>query len=147
MATSRSQKQSNTKEENRRKISTYLNDPDNEWLHRTGLGVTVCGYKDQRTLYKHFSPEELTEIENEALEERKRRSAGKRAVIYDAMFLKAKEGDVAAMKEFLDRTEGKIPNKNDNTITGEITLLNSLRAVVDDVDGETWGLPSGKGSE
>ena len=142
MATSRSQKQSNTKEENRRKISTYLNDPDNEWLHRTGLGVTVCGYKDQRTLYKHFSPEELTEIENEALEERKRRSAGKRAVIYDAMFLKAKDGDVAAMKEFLDRTEGKIPNKNENKTnhSGELGL--TLKDIVDSIDGKTQGLPN-----
>ena len=82
MATFRPQKQSRVKEENKRKISTYLNDPDNEWLHRAGLGVTVCGYKDQRSLYKHFSPEELTELENEALEERKRRSSGKRAVVY-----------------------------------------------------------------
>ena len=120
MVTSRSQKRSNAKEESRRKISTYLNDPDNEWLHRTGLGVTICGYKDSRSLYRHFSPEELTDLENEALVERKRRSAGKRAVIYDAMFLKAKEGDVTAMKEYLDRTEGKVPNKNQNdtNITG-----------------------------
>jgi hypothetical protein len=82
-------------------------------MNRTSLGVTICGYKDQRSLYRHFSPEELTEIENESLEERKRRSAGKRAVIYDAMFLKAKKGDVAAMKEYLDRTEGKVLNKVD----------------------------------
>jgi hypothetical protein len=113
MTTSRLQKVSMVKEENKRKISTYLNDPDNEWMNRTSLGVTICGYKDQRSLYRHFSPEELTEIENESLEERKRRSAGKRAVIYDAMFLKAKMGDVAAMKEYLDRTEGKVPNKVD----------------------------------
>ena len=86
----------------------------------------------------------LAPLENEALEERKRRSAGKRAVIYDVMFLKAKEGDVQAMKEYLDRTEGKVPNKNDITITGEITLLNSLKAIVDDVDGETWGFTQRK---
>ena len=124
MATSRLHKVSMVKEQNRRKITTYLSDPDNEWLHRTGLGVTVCGYKDQRSLYSHFSPEELTEIENECLAERKRRSAGKRAVIYDAMFLKAKEGDVAAMKEFLDRIEGKVVTKteNKNENTGNITV-------------------------
>ena len=101
-----------------------LSDPDNEWLNRTKLAITVCGYPGQRSLYRYFSPEELTEIETEALEERKRRSSGKRAVIYDAMFLKAKEGDVAAMKEFLDRIEGKVVTKteNKNENTGNITV-------------------------
>jgi len=124
MATSRSQKVSNVKEENKRKIAAYLGDPDNEWLNRTKLAITVCGYQGQRSLYRHFSPEELSEIETEALEERKRRSSGKRAVIYDAMFLKAKEGDVAAMKEFLDRIEGKVVTKteNKNENTGNITV-------------------------
>jgi hypothetical protein len=124
MATPRSQKVSNVKKENKRKIAAYLGDPDNEWLNRTKLAITVCGYRGQRSLYRHFSPEELSEIETEALEERKRRSSGKRAVIYDAMFLKAKEGDVAAMKEFLDRIEGKVVTKteNKNENTGNITV-------------------------
>jgi hypothetical protein len=126
MTTSRLQKVSRVKGENKRKISTYLNDPDNEWMNRTSLGVTICGYKDQRSLYRHFSPDELTEIENESLVERKRRSAGKRAVIYDAMFLKAKKGDVAAMKEYLDRTEGKVPNKVDANLQHEGTLNQEL---------------------
>ena len=126
MTTSRLQKVSRVKEVNTRKIAAYLGDPDNEWLHRTGLGVTVCGYKDQRSLYKHFSPEELTAIENESLEERKRRSAGKRAVVYDAMFLKAKEGDVTAMKEYLDRTEGKVSNKVDANLQHDGNLNQEL---------------------
>ncbi len=124
MVTFRSQKHSRVKKENKHKIASYLSDPDNEWLHRTGLGVTVCGYKDQRSLYKHFSPEELTEIETEALEERKRRSAGKRAIVYDALYKRALEGDVSAMKEYLDRTEGKVVTKNENKNenTGNITV-------------------------
>jgi hypothetical protein len=126
MTTSRLQKVSRVKEENKGKIAAYLSDPDNEWMNRTSLGVTICGYKDQRSLYRHFSPEELTAIENESLEERKRRSAGKRAVIYDAMFLKAKEGDVTAMKEYLDRTEGKVPNKVDANLQHEGTLNQEL---------------------
>jgi hypothetical protein len=126
MATPRSQKVSNVKEENKRKIAAYLGDPDNEWLNRTKLAITVCGYQGQRSLYRHFSPDELTEIENESLEERKRRSAGKRAVIYDAMFLKAKEGDVAAMKEYLDRTEGKVPNKVDANLQHDGKLKQEL---------------------
>ncbi len=120
MTTSLLQKISRIKEENKRKIASYLGDPDNEWMNRTSLGVTICGYKDQRSLYRHFSPEELTEIETEALEERKRQSSGKRAVIYDAMFLKAKEGDVAAMKEYLDRTEGSVPSKLNAKIDGNM---------------------------
>jgi hypothetical protein len=35
MATSRLQKVSRVKEENKRNIAAYLGDPDNEWLHRT----------------------------------------------------------------------------------------------------------------
>jgi hypothetical protein len=49
MATYWPQKHSSVKEENKRKIAAYLNDPDNEWPHRAGLGVTVCGYIDQRS--------------------------------------------------------------------------------------------------
>ena len=111
------------KGENLRKLNAYLRNPENVWLTRTRLSTQVLGYKQAHTIYKWFTSEELTDIEGEALEERKRRSAGKRAVVYDAMFLKAKDGDVSAMKEYLDRMEGKVVNKNETNIAGISSLI------------------------
>lgn len=89
----------------------YISDPDNIFPTRSVLAVTVLGYKHTVTLYKLFSPDELTEIETEGLELRKKRTARQRADVYDALFKEAASGNIQAIKEFLDRTEGKVKDK------------------------------------
>lgn len=89
----------------------YISDPDNTFPTRSVLAVTVLGYKHTVTLYKLFSPDELTEIETEGLELRKKRTARQRAAVYDALFKEAASGNIQAIKEFLDRTEGKVKDK------------------------------------
>ncbi len=127
--------------ENLRKIQEYLNNPANEWLARARLSVDVLGYQQKATIYKHFTPDELTDIESAAIEERKRRSAGGRAAVYDALLKKPKEGDVAAMKEFLDRTEGKVVAKVEANVNGELALVIAVKELLSRSDGQSWGLP------
>ncbi len=76
----------------------------------------VCGIS-LATLYRHFSPTELQDIESEGLELRKKNSARPRAAIYKAMQAAAEAGDVAAMREYLNRTEGKVPDKLQADVT------------------------------
>ena len=102
---------SSTKESKRLKMVQYISDPDNIFPTRSDLAVTVLGYKHTVTLYKLFSPDELTEIETEGLELRKKRTARQRAAVYDALYREAVNGNVPAIKEYLDRIEGKIKDK------------------------------------
>lgn len=124
------------KELNKIKILEFLSDPDNDFVNRSELAVTVLGYKHQRTLYRHFTTEELNTIENKALQERKSRSARQRANIYNALYKRSMgyshpdvhisnyQGVITVTKitkhyppetqagrEYLDRTEGKVPDK------------------------------------
>jgi hypothetical protein len=62
------------KEINRRKLLEYLSDPTNEFITRHRLALEVVGYTQPESIYRCFSPAELTEIENEAYEERKKRT-------------------------------------------------------------------------
>ena len=100
---------------NTEKLLNYLSDPDNEFLSRGQLSVDVLGYKQTQTIYKRFTLEELIKIEEEAQEERKRRTARPRAEVYTALLKLAKEGNVIAIKEYLDRTEGKVVTKLEHT--------------------------------
>ena len=99
----------------------YLGDWENPFPARVDM-PSVCGIS-LATLYRHFSPAELQIIENEGLELRKKNSARPRAKIYEAMELAAKSGDVAAMKEYLNRTEGKVPDKLNADITSKKIII------------------------
>lgn len=101
------------REMHRQHIVEYLSDPDNEWLSRTDIALNVCNYKQAHAIYRIFTPTELDELEREALEIRKKRSAGRRAKVYDAMYNSALGGDVQAQKAYLDRMEGPITNKTE----------------------------------
>ena len=98
-----------TKQQYRDILIEYLGNWENPIPNRIGM-AKVCGVKPD-TLRKHFTPTEYTEIENEGLELRKKRSALPRGEIYDAMLTAAKDGAVPAQKEFLDRTEGKVVDR------------------------------------
>jgi len=92
-------------------ILQWLGDPEKDWLTREQLALRVCRYKNPQTIYGLFSPAELDKLEKEAFELRNQRTAGRRAMVYDAMYKSAIGGDVQAMKAYLDRTEGPVVKK------------------------------------
>ncbi len=96
--------------------------------------ITSAGldYKNARSIYNKFTPEELTEIENEAWEVRRKRTAATRARVYDTLGRRAIEGNVPAIREFLDRTEGKVTKPS-----GHSTPTESQRDLIVNVIGVT----------
>jgi len=114
------------KEKHKQNLLTYLGDPDNEFPKRVEYpGILKIHH---RTLYFHFSSDELAEIENEAIEIRKKRSTRQRAVIYKALYEGAKDGNVQAAKEWLERVEGKVKNQTEIDF-GKHVIANSLNIV------------------
>jgi hypothetical protein len=99
------------KEKHKINLLKYLGDWENDFPTRTEM-AGILGLK-KHTLWKHFSPAELQEIENEGLELRKKNTARPRAEVFQSLLAKAKRGNVQAIKEFLDRTEGKAKNTLD----------------------------------
>jgi len=137
-----------SKEAHRINLLEYLGNPEINFPIRAKyngvLGIT------KQAMYLHFTPEELTQIEFEAVEIRKKRSNRQRTKVLKALYKRAlgyshpevkvqwvesevynqKEQcllnvgrwgtiklvkhyppDKAAGQEFLDRTEGKVPDK------------------------------------
>ena len=97
------------KEKHKINLLKYLADWANDFPTRTEM-AGILGLK-KHTLWKHFSPAEFQEIENEGLELRKKGSSKQRALVYTAMLKEAVNGNVSAQREFLDRTEGKVKDK------------------------------------
>ncbi len=98
-------------EKNKRLLIDYLSDPENKFLSRAALAVTVLGYSHAQSLYDTLTPSELDELEIEAFEIRKKRCARQRSEVYFSLHREAKKGNVAAAKEWLDRVEGKVKEK------------------------------------
>ncbi len=94
------------KEINRHKLIDYQVNPDNDFLNRESLSTLVLGYKQKNAIYKYFTPDELCDIEKEALDIRRTKYAYKLAITDKALFDKAKEGDVAAIRLVYQRFEG-----------------------------------------
>ena len=99
---------------NRRKVLDYLSDPENDFLTRCKLSTQVLGYAEESTIYRSLSPTILDEIEIEAFEIRKKRSSGQATRLFAVMYKNALDGDMVAAKEWLERTQGKVVNKNQN---------------------------------
>lgn len=100
----------------RQKLIEYLGDPDNEFLSRTQMHRQLLGVT-AKTFYKHFKPPEILDIENESMELRKKNSARRRSAVYTTLYNKAIEGNIHAIKEFLNRIEGRVPNRLDHAST------------------------------
>lgn len=143
------------KEKNRQILLAYMGDPENDFPNRSQMALSVLGYKQIRTMYFHFSPDELYEIEIEAWEIRKKRTIRQRSDVYHALYKRAigfehpdvhisnYQGDItktdiikvyppdpSAAKEFLERTEGKTPDTlhiNPSSIP-DIAEINSDKA-------------------
>lgn len=89
----------------RAKLVEYLSDPENPSLTREEYAKNLLGIA-RNTLYKHFSPETLAEIEAEGLGLRRARCAGTSANVDRALVNRALAGDVGAIKLYYQRIEG-----------------------------------------
>ena len=139
------------KQRHRAKLLRYLGDPEKTFPPRMAYSKILC--ISTVSVYNHFSPDELTEIENEALELRKKRTARQRGNILNALYERAigythpevkinvYEGEVIttrvlkhyppdkqAAQEFFDRTEGKVPDRVDVFQGGDSNLTHDERA-------------------
>lgn len=122
------------KERHKDKIIKYLSNWENEWLSRTDIAIEVLGFK-KHTLWRIFSADELNAIENEALEIRKKNAARPRQEAYKALQNQF-EDSVPAIKEFLERTEGKVKDVTEHT--GKVEIEGLLATI----SGATRGLPN-----
>ena len=104
------------KQSHRLKLLEYLGNWENKWPKTQVDMAKILGIST-RAMRKHFTLAELTEIENEGIEMRKKAAAKPRADLYKALVKAGKKGQTSAIREFLDRTEGKIPERRE--ITGK----------------------------
>ena len=86
------------KERHKCKLLEYLGNPENEFPTRLFMNSQIIGFKDPTRIYRLFSLDELDEIEAEALEIRRKKYKPGLAMADKALFDKAKDGDVAAIK-------------------------------------------------
>jgi hypothetical protein len=99
-------------------LLTYLSDPENDWPKRQEYSTLILKYKNPLMLWRYFSSDEIQEIERQAVENRKKRASRQRAVLYQVLYTEAQTGNVQAIKEFLDRTEGKTPDRQEQSGPG-----------------------------
>jgi hypothetical protein len=118
------------KDRHRQTLIEYLTNPDNPYLTRSKLSTDVLGFSSQSVIYTHFSPDELAEIEHEALELRRSCYAAKLAQVDQGLLDSAiKSGGAAEAKLVYERFEGWNPKKmSEVTFTGPI--LQQLFAVL-----------------
>ena len=85
----------------------YLSNPDNKPVNRKKLSIEVLGFADGTVLYQVFTPEEIRDIEHEALELRRKCYASKLARVDDAVLNRAmsEEGTAADAKLAFQRYE------------------------------------------
>jgi len=103
------------KDKHRLKMVLYWGNPNNEFIDRQTMFTDVLKIKSA-SFYQHFSVEELFEIEGEAAQMRRDRSARQRTNVLKSLYKTAiDDSSVPAAKEFLDRTEGKVTDKHEVT--------------------------------
>jgi hypothetical protein len=110
------------KEKHERKIIEYLANPNNKWLNRDKLASKVCGIRKQ-TLYSHFTPEELQEIEVKSLELRRSQYSFKLSKVDQAVLKQAEKGDTAAAKLAYQRFEGWSEKKEHKVSVDSIVTI------------------------
>ena len=119
------------KERNRIKLLDYLSNPDNEYLNRKNLSVLVLGYKDPKKIYAHynFTPDELDQIETEALELRRKKYKSRIARADNALLNKAMGGDVSAIKlcyqrfeDWCEKKRSELTGKDGKDLVNEVLI-------------------------
>ena len=98
------------KDRHRVNLLAFLADWENKWPKSQTQLAAIVGIKLE-TLRFHFVKSELDQIYSDALDLRKKNSYKQRTSVYDSMLAEATGGNIAAQKEFLDRTEGKVTDK------------------------------------
>jgi len=86
-------------------LVSYLSDPAKPWPSREELGVTVLGEEDGDKIYKLFTDGELSQIESQALDQRRKCYAGQLSRVDQGLFKKAEAGDTSAAKLVYQRFE------------------------------------------
>lgn len=119
---SNQKKRATRKDKNRAILVSYLSNPENDWPSRMEYSTRILKYKDPSQVYQTLTPDELDEVDAEAMENRKKRSAKQRSILYRALYDEGRSGNVQAIKEFLERTEGKVKEVKDINMTGELSV-------------------------
>lgn len=86
------------KQKHRSKLLEYMSDPNNDFPTREQMSLEILGFAQRQTINKVFSVEELHEIEQEALENRRRKYASILAKVDSALLERAQQGDPQAIK-------------------------------------------------
>lgn len=121
------------------KIIAYLSDPDNEWINRTEYSTQILDYSHGPRVYDLFSPQEMGEIEREALDVRRQHYARAIAHADVGLLKRAAEGDPQACKLVFQRYEGWEPSeKKKIDVTGEIRAQ-VVRELLDEIAAENQG--------
>jgi hypothetical protein len=94
------------KERHRIQLIEFLGNPENEFYNRCNQATKILNFANSASLYRSFTPNELAEIEQEALEIRRRKYAPEIAKIDKAMLKKAQTGDPKAAQLCYRRFEG-----------------------------------------
>lgn len=111
------------KEKNRQKLIEFLGNPQNEFVNRFAMATEVLGYKRPQTLWRFFSPQELCDIEAEALAIRRSKYATYLARGDKAVLDKMIDGDIQAARLVYQRFEDWAPRKRiEADVSGEVGL-------------------------
>lgn len=108
------------KEKHKTRMLAYLANPDNEMPNREQM-ASIIGIK-KTTLYLHFTPDELSEIETEGLNQRRKKYAPRLTKVDNAILDKAAEGDPNAAKLVYQRFEGW-SEKKQHEVSGSPTII------------------------
>jgi len=95
------------------KLLEYLGNPQNEWPQNRIDYARIILNKAIKSLYDNFTPDELTEIEQEALQIRRQRYSPKLSQVDRRMLNSAAKGDTKAAKLIYERIEGLPTQKID----------------------------------
>lgn len=93
------------KERHKIKLIEFLGNPENEFCNRYNMATKILNFANGETLYRVFTPSELSEIELEALEIRRKRYSPEIAQIDRAVLKAAKSGDMRAARLCYQRFE------------------------------------------
>lgn len=102
------------------KIICILGDPDIDFPKRQELAKMI-GLKHSQTIYNYFTPDELSTLEKNGLDQRRKKYAPKFSQIDLAMIKKAIDGDSAAAKLAYQRLEGWT-EKQDFNVSGNVNI-------------------------
>ena len=115
------EKISEKKETYRELLIQYLSNNENQWPRARGAYGAAIGIHE-KTFRNHFSPEEINEMEAEALKLRRAAFASQSAQVDNAVVRQALSGDVTAAKLFYQHREGWNPKQEVSLLVSEIPL-------------------------